>query len=120
MNRRQPILIVEDDALTRRSVARRLSRRGYRVLDAESGETALELAAREPGLHSILLDIELPGIDGIETCSRLRQMHPRVPIVVCSGCLSESGRRRLADLGVKAFLDKPCPGEELLRAIASA
>lgn len=119
MDRRKPVLIVEDDALTRQSVARRLTRRGYEVLGAASGEEALDLASGASDLHAVLLDIELPGIDGIETCCRLRQIHPLVPIVVCSGCLTPAVRQQLSALGVTTLLEKPCPGEKLLGAIES-
>lgn len=66
------VLLVEDEANLRASLSFILEREGYRVRVAESGERALELARAEPP-DLVVLDVNLPGIDGYETCERLRR-----------------------------------------------
>ncbi|WP_245530030.1 response regulator [Anaeromyxobacter dehalogenans] len=71
------ILVVDDEKLIRWSVAERLQRGGYEVLSAESGEQALEMVAATPP-DVMLLDVRLPGIDGVQTLQRALSLHPEV------------------------------------------
>jgi CheY-like chemotaxis protein len=116
------VLYIEDDSLTRQSVSNRLIRNGLRVLAADSGEQALALIADRPALTAALLDLQLPGIDGFETCARIRAEYPRLPVIVCSGYLEAPVRNRLAAAGIPPHcqLGKPCPFRELLAAIIKA
>ena len=116
-----PILYVEDDALTRQTIAGRLRRRGYMVVEASSGEDALIHAARYPSIALALLDVDLPGINGLETLRRLRELHPAIPAVVCSASLPLGTRQPFLELGVPegCLLAKPCPFSHLLSALQS-
>lgn len=116
------VLYVEDDPLTRQSVSNRLSRHGMRVLSAESGEAALALVENRPVLAAALLDVRLPGMDGVETCTRLRKLYPGLPVVVCSANLEGPIQERLRSLGVpeQFHLRKPCPFRDLLAAVIQA
>lgn len=102
------ILYVEDDDLTRQTVGNRLRRLGYDVTAVASGEAALT-AVGEGSPALALLDLELPGIDGIETLKRLRQRLPNLPIVVCSAHLDPCLCSQLEELGVpcSCLLCKP-------------
>lgn len=113
------VLYVEDDPLTRQSVSDRLRRQGVSVLAADSGEGALALIEDHPALAAALLDLQLPGIDGLETYARLRQAYPTLPVVVCSGHLDGPLQQRLLTMGVPkdCQLRKPCPFRVLLAAI---
>lgn len=118
-----PILYVEDDPLTRATIANRLRRRGYNVVEAASGEEALELAADEsPSFSLALLDVDLPGINGLETYRQLRARDPSLPAVVCSASLPLGVRAPFLELGVPdaCLLDKPCGFSKLLTALDSA
>lgn len=112
------LLYVEDDELIRSTTAARLRRRGYTVLEAASGEIALGLADGEP-LECVVLDLDLPGIDGLETFERLIAGWPSLRAVVCSALLTPTIRRRFLELGVPAacLLTKPCSFARLLAAI---
>jgi CheY-like chemotaxis protein len=116
------ILYVEDDELTRQAVAGRLRRRGYEIIEANSGEEALGLASQNPTIAAVLLDIDLPGVNGLETYRQLLQTHPRLPAVVCSAALANGGRKPFLDLGVpdRSLLTKPCAFDRMLAAIESA
>jgi two-component system, NtrC family, response regulator AtoC len=84
------VLVVDDEKLIRWSVGSRLERKGYRVLTSETGEEALvKLSSDKPDL--MLLDVRLPGIDGVTTLTRALALHPGV-VVVMVGTLH--GRHR--------------------------
>ena len=113
------VLYVEDDALTRQSVSNRLWRNGVEVLAAESGEEAMALVQEHPYLAVALLDLQLPGMDGVETCKRLRKLYPNLPVVMCSANLDGPHRERLLAIDVpdQCQLRKPCLFQELLAAV---
>jgi two-component system cell cycle response regulator len=102
-------ILVVDDVATNRVVARaKLNANYYDVIEAENGEQAIELAEREqPDL--ILLDILMPGIDGFETCERLKAdratMH--IPIIMLTALDGKEDRLRGLDVGADDFLSKP-------------
>lgn len=116
------VLYVEDDDLTRERVAARLRRQGWSVLPAQSGEQALELCSDLQKLDVALLDLELPGISGVETWHWLCERFPDLAGVVCSGALNESVRSELQKLSIRAdcCLCKPCRFRDLLAAIRRA
>lgn len=116
------ILYVEDDPAIRESIARRLRRRGFQVVEAVSGEQALELAKGNLPVSLALLDIDLPGMSGVETLRQLRLRRPHLPAVFCSASLAWGPRQPLRELRVPehCLLDKPCSFAQLLAALESA
>jgi two-component system KDP operon response regulator KdpE len=108
------ILIVDDDAQFRRALRLGLASHGYEVEDAAWGEQGLAAVAdRVPDL--IVLDWQLPGIDGIHTCRVLR-MSCDAPVIMISGNRSNSNAAALA-AGAIAYLAKPFSIDELLTLI---
>ncbi len=117
------VLVVDDEKLIRWSVAERLQRDGYEVLSAESGEQALEmLAATPPDL--MLLDVRLPGIDGVQTLQRALSIHPELAVLMMSAHSTVDIAVDAMKHGAVDFLVKPFPFQALdaavERAIASA
>jgi DNA-binding NtrC family response regulator len=107
------VLVVDDDAVVGRSINRVLSAKGYEVREALSGEEALEeLDHREYDL--VFTDVRMPGIDGMEMTSRLKQRHPEVPVVIITGYGTEAGERQARDLGVTGYLRKPLTPEMII------
>ena len=105
-------MVVDDDYISRkvssRAVQYALGRTPLRITVAASGTEALERASRElPDL--VVLDFDLPGFDGIDVLSRLRERQggDRVRVVVVSGRVDESERWRFSLLGVNDFVGKP-------------
>jgi len=116
------ILYVEDDELTRQTVTSRLRRAGHEVTSFCSGEAAVE-AAESVHPAIALLDLELPGIDGVETLRLLKARVPGLCGVICSAHLSEPGTRQtLLELGVdeSCLVTKPARFTEILAAVAIA
>lgn len=116
--RRARILLVDDDALFRRSMKRELERRGVEVLIAENGVDALLLMGSvRPDL--VLLDMQLPDIDGAEVAQRLRTRPETadVALAMMSGRGDDKLRRKLQAAGVLDFLRKPLTVEQVLALI---
>ncbi|MEM7094812.1 MAG: response regulator transcription factor [Actinomycetota bacterium] len=110
------VLIVEDDRGVRESLAVVLEHQGLSVLQAATGEEGVELVRRgRPGM--IVLDLNLPGIDGIEVCRRIRIVDPHVGILMLTARDSVPERVRGLDAGADDYLPKPFALEELLARI---
>ena len=77
------VLLVDDDEAVRRVVRGGLELRGFEVLDADSGEAALALAAEHPEIA--VIDYAMPGMDGAQTAEQLRRLMPQLPIILASG-----------------------------------
>ena len=76
------LLVLEDDLSIRKMIAVNLTRANYEVVEAETGEVALELFKKDPSIEIAILDVMLPGIDGLQVCERLRQMNPTMGIMM--------------------------------------
>jgi DNA-binding response OmpR family regulator len=119
---RQPaVLLVEDDELARDALARALVREGYLVLTAGTGHDAVGLM-QTPSIpiDVVLLDIGLPDVSGADLLVRLREYLPYLPVVVCTGAASAAEVKKLHDLGVSRFFQKPVDMEELAAALRAA
>jgi DNA-binding response OmpR family regulator len=111
------VLVVDDDPTVADVVRRYLERDGYVVLLAGDGETALRLAAeRRPDL--VVLDLMLPGIDGLEVCRRLR-VGSNVPVVMLTALGEESDRIVGLELGADDYVTKPFSPKELALRVGS-
>jgi len=107
------ILLVEDELHIAQGIIFNLEEEGYRVLHAESGEEALELAAHHQ-LAVVVLDLMLPGIDGLEVCRQLRQRDDRLPILMLTAKGEEYDRIRGLSAGADDYLTKPFSLNEFL------
>lgn len=113
--RKPRVLVVDDEEQIRRAVGRALSTRGYEVLEAGDGEEALALAAAsQPDL--VVLDLNLPVLDGLAVCERLRRTS-LVPILVLSVREEETDKVAALDLGADDYLTKPFGIEELMARV---
>ncbi|HWE38734.1 MAG TPA: response regulator, partial [Isosphaeraceae bacterium] len=114
-----PILVAEDHEPSRRALARVLRGLGYRVLEAEDGRAAVELALGERPFI-VLMDVNMPGMDGIEAVRTLRA-DPRtrdLPIFALTGDVTVVNRRRIGEAGVDGYLEKPVSWEQIEQALA--
>jgi len=113
------VLVVDDSLTVRRLTGRLLAREGYQVATAKDGVDALvQMQENIPDL--IILDIEMPRMDGFELAKQLRSnaRTAAIPIVVVSSRMAEKHQRHALDLGVNAFFGKPYPEDELLACVA--
>ncbi|MGB3544405.1 response regulator [Rubrivirga sp.] len=113
------LLIVEDDDDLRETVARRFRDDGYDVATAASGTDALEaVEAHVPDL--VLLDVMLPGLDGIEVCRRLRADHPLLYIMMLTARAGELDRVVGLEVGADDYVTKPFSLQEVVARVRSA
>lgn len=110
------ILLVEDDPQLRTAVARGLREAGYRVEEAADGTRALEMALAG-SYDCVVLDVLLPGRDGIEVCSHLRACERWVPILMLTALDAVEDRIKGLDAGADDYLPKPFDFGELLARI---
>jgi len=112
------ILVVDDEARIVKLVRDYLERAGFAVLSARDGETAVLLARREqPDL--IILDLMLPGVDGLDVCRRLRQ-ESAVPIIMLTARVEEADRIVGLELGADDYVTKPFSPRELVARVRAA
>jgi len=109
------ILIVDDDPIHVKLLSTLLIDNGYRVIQAENGETALQIVVREE-IDLILLDILMPGIDGYEVCSVLKQTEATriIPIILVTALDSSESKVQGIECGADDFITKPPVPDELL------
>jgi DNA-binding response OmpR family regulator len=106
-------LVVDDDPTVGDVVGAYLERAGFDVRRATDGPTALELAASSAP-DVVVLDLMLPGIDGLEVCRRLRRDHPRLPVVMLTALGEEQDRILGLEVGADDYVTKPFSPRELV------
>lgn len=118
MTQRPRVLIVDDEPNIVLSLQFLLSREGYEIDVARDGESALELAARNPP-DVVVLDLMLPGLDGYEVCRRLRASPATAAakIVVVTARAREAERVRGLEEGADAYVTKPFSTRELIATV---
>jgi len=116
--KRTRVLVVDDEAALRKFLASVLGAAGYDVLAATDGEQALTVAQDEP-FDLVVLDLMLPGIDGLEVCRQLREIGD-MPIIVLSAKGEEIDKVDALNSGADDYLTKPFGVEELLARIRVA
>ncbi len=112
------LLLVEDDELLARGLARNLEAEGFTIRHVTTGEDALEVLAASPGAADlVILDIMLPGRDGLEVCRNLRERGDDVPVLFLTARGSDADRILGLRVGADDYLTKPFHVEELVLRI---
>ncbi|HWT03099.1 MAG TPA: response regulator [Pyrinomonadaceae bacterium] len=113
------ILVIDDSALSRRTLRRVLETAGYDVVEADEGMAALELYFLEkPDL--VFLDLVMKGMYGLEVLEKLREMDRDARVVVASADIQSSTRGMVEAAGALAFITKPFVAEQVLAAVSAA
>jgi PAS domain S-box-containing protein len=120
--RKLRILVAEDNSVNQRLAARLLEREGHSVTIAGSGHDALQAFERShPPFDLILMDVQMPGLDGLQATARIRELERgsarRVPIVAMTAQAAESDRVRCLESGMDAYVTKPVHVPDLMRMI---
>jgi two-component system, OmpR family, KDP operon response regulator KdpE len=113
------ILIVDDDASVRRALHTTLQTLGFSTSEASGGEEALVLARTAP-YDVVLLDINMPGMDGLETCRQLRHLLPRIAILMLTVRDSEEDKVQALEAGADDYVTKPFHIRELTARVRAA
>jgi DNA-binding NtrC family response regulator len=116
------ILVVDDDALVRETIALALQAAGHSVVEASDGRIALQILSREP-IDLVISDILMPEIDGIGLILAIQKQHPTMRVICMSGG-DRTGQidylELAAKLGAQMVLAKPFTPKQLLAAVATA
>ena len=113
------ILVVDDESSIRRALRPPLVELGFQVAEASRGEEALQLL-RPGAFDAVLLDVNMPGIGGIETLRRIRALSPRLPILMLTVRDQEEEKVEALDLGADDYVTKPFSTRELIARIRAA
>ncbi len=113
------VLIVDDERDFATAIVERLLRRGFTASAAFSGEQALE-ALKERTYDAIVLDLKMPGMDGLQTLQIIRQMDPEVQVIVLTGHATVAAGIGGMQLGAADFLQKPVTIEKLCASLEAA
>ena len=120
MNEETRILIVDDEAAERITLGEVLRLEGYKVTLAASGEEALTIARQNSPFHIAILDLRLPGIDGMQVLDGIRQISSDTIVMLITGYGTLETAISALRKGAYDFLLKPCPVEEVLSAVKRA
>lgn len=122
-NAAKPAILVTDDIASQRLlVSAYLKKAGYRVVTADSGAAAARRAG-EGGIDLVLMDVRMPGLDGLAATRLIRALPPPaglVPIIALTAETAEADRKRCLSTGMTDFLAKPVDRNTLLQAVQTA
>jgi len=115
------LLVVDDERDFLESIVMRIELRGFQVHGVESGDAALEyLETNSDQVDVILLDIKMPGMDGLETLRQIKTSYPSLETIVVTGHASPEFSRRGRELGAFDYLVKPIRLDTILKRIEAA
>jgi two-component system KDP operon response regulator KdpE len=113
------VLIVEDELTLRRTLSTTLAALGFNIGEAATGDEALKILTMKT-YEALLLDMNMPGLNGLETCSRIRALYPQLPVLMLTVRDSEDDKVSALDAGADDYITKPFQIRELIARIRSA
>jgi two-component system chemotaxis response regulator CheY len=112
-------MVVDDSALSRRTMRRMLETAGYDVVEATDGIAALEMYFIEHP-EAVLLDLVMKGMYGLDVLSKLREMDPNVRVIIVSADIQSSTRSMAEEGGAYALINKPLIASEVIETLRTA
>jgi CheY-like chemotaxis protein len=113
--------VVDDDELVRATARGVLEREGFEVLEASSGIVCLDALRGAPGrVRLVLMDLTMPGMDGVETYQALRALDANVRVVLTSGYNEQEAINRFVQGDLAGFVQKPFSADGLVQVVRSA
>lgn len=114
------VLLVDDEIPFIETMTKRLSKRDLDIVQALSGQEALEKIGNDPNIEIVVLDIKMPGMDGFETLAEIKRKHPLVEVIVLTGHTTVESAIKGMRLGAFDYLMKPCEIEKLISKVDEA
>ena len=114
------IMLVDDEVPFVETMTKRLEKRNLRVITAYSGQEALETLAKNRNLDVVILDVKMPGMDGIETLKEIRKANPLTEVVMLTGHATVESAIEGMKLGAFDYLMKPCDIDQLVAKVNEA
>lgn len=114
------ILLVDDEVAFVEAMVKRLTKRGYDVSFAHSGQDALQILRDNKRIEVVVLDIRMPGLDGIETLQAIKKDFPRTEVILLTGHATVETAVQGMKMGARDYLLKPCDFDELILKVNQA
>lgn len=114
------ILLVDDEDLFRKSMAKRLDMRGFENIDVDNGDDAIKQVRTDRDIDIVILDRKMPGMDGEEVLKEIRNYRPALQVIMLTAHASMESAMETGRLEAYAYLEKPCDFDELIKVIESA
>jgi DNA-binding NtrC family response regulator len=114
------ILLVDDEVPFVETMIKRLDKRGISAMSASSGDEALIQLEHHPGLEAIVLDVKMPGLDGIETLKEIKKRYPLTEVIMLTGHATVETAIEGMKLGAFDYLMKPCELDALIVKVREA
>ena len=114
------IMLVDDEIEFVETVAKRLDAKNIKVIKAFEGETCLEKLKANPGLDVVVLDVKMPGMDGLEALGKIKALSPLTEVIMLTGHGTIEAAIDAMRMGACDFLKKPCDFETLLEKVLGA
>lgn len=113
------LMIVDDEERFLYAMEKLLTKKGYDVQTASSGEQCLEILEKKR-IHVVILDIKMPGLDGLETLRRIKRLYPLVEVILLTGHATVESAVDGLKCGASDFLMKPISADDLLERVEDA
>jgi DNA-binding NtrC family response regulator len=114
------VLLVDDEVPFVEALTKRLSKRDLTVMSAFGGNEALEVLAKEPKIDIVILDVKMPGMDGIDTLREIKKGYPLVEVIMLTGHATVETAIDGMKLGAFDYLMKPCEIDKLMEKVKVA
>lgn len=114
------VMLVDDEVPFVETMTKRLTKRNLTILSAFSGAEALEKLNQQRNIDVVVLDVKMPGMDGIETLREIKRAHPLVEVVMLTGHATVETAIEGMKLGAFDYLMKPCEVEQLMAKVEEA
>lgn len=114
------VMLVDDEVPFVETMTKRLKKRDLRVISAHSGEESLEMLSKNQNLDVIILDVKMPGMDGIDTLKEIKKGYPLAEVVMLTGHATVESAIEGMKQGAFDYLMKPCEIEDLLKKVEEA
>jgi DNA-binding NtrC family response regulator len=114
------VMLVDDEVPFVETMTKRLSKRELKVLSAFNGLEALEKLSGNKNVDVVILDVKMPGMDGIEVLANIKKTHPLVEVIMLTGHATVETAIEGMKLGAFDYLMKPCELEQLLAKVDGA
>ena len=114
------VLLVDDEAPFLETMTKRLEKRNLDVKTALSGQSALETLEKNPGIDVIILDVKMPGMDGIETLRKIKSGYPLSEVIMLTAHATVESAIEGMKLGAFDYLMKPCDMDQLMGKVHEA
>jgi len=114
------LMLIDDEAAFVTAMERRLAKRNLAIVSAYSGQDGVKRLAENPEIDVVVLDIKMPGMDGIQTLREIKKAHPLTEVILLTGHATFESAIEGMKLGAFDYLMKPCDLEELLAKVDEA